>query len=146
MKDVPYLPGEPVHDRTDRHLAVSLDLGHEGLAEVEVSGVVQPHLTTSSVFSDLLMTSLLQLRLEGEKENGPGEGGGGGVGPGTEQIKDGHHQLVSIKLGVGSARPSHSPAIHRERTTLVFCIKISPKRHQKAPTRANRPERLFFFF
>ena len=49
-----------MHDRADRHLAVSLDLRHEGLAEVEVSGVVQPHLTTSSLFSDLPVAALLQ--------------------------------------------------------------------------------------
>ena len=35
-----------MHDRTDGHLPVSLDLRHEGLAEVEISAVLQPHLTT----------------------------------------------------------------------------------------------------
>ena len=56
---VAYLSGKPVHDRTDRHLAVSLDLRHEGLTEVEVPGVLQPHRATSGLVSDLPVTALL---------------------------------------------------------------------------------------
>ena len=107
-----YLGGESVHDGTDSHLAMSLDLRHEGLAEVEQSGLVQPHLLTAGVFPHLLVTSLLQLRVEAEEEDGPGEGGGGGVGPRTEQVKYCHHQLVRLKLWVLSPRPGHSPALH----------------------------------
>ena len=63
------------------------------------------------MFSDLLVTELLEFRVEGEEEEGPGEGGGRGVGPGTEQVQDGHHQLVSRELGVGRPRPEHGPAL-----------------------------------
>ena len=94
-----------MHDRHYCHLAVPLDLRHEGLTEVEQPHLVQPHLLTAGVFPHLLVTSLLQLRVEAEEEDGPGEGGGGGVGPSAEQVKDRHHQLVSIELGVVSPRP-----------------------------------------
>ena len=104
-----HLTGEPVHDRTDGHLAMSLDLRHEGLTEVEQPHLVQPHLPTAGVLPHLLVALLLQLRVEAEEEDGPGEGGGGGVGPSAEQVKDGHHQLVSIELGVVSPRPEHGP-------------------------------------
>ena len=68
--------------------------------------------------------------MEGEEENGPGEGGGGGVGPRTEQIKDCHHELVSIKLGVGSLTPitqSKTVPISSERSTSITTQVVSKK-------------------
>ena len=38
--------------------------------------------------------------MEGEEENCPAEGGGRRVGSRSEQVEDGHHQLVSVKLRV----------------------------------------------
>ena len=61
--------------------------------------------------------------MEGEEENSPGEGGGGGVGPRTEQIKDCHHQLVSIKLGVVSLTPKQwNTLIGRDPPDTVFSL------------------------
>ena len=97
---LPYLTGQSVKDGRESHLAESLDLSYGGLAEVEVLGQVQADLTTSSVFADLEVTALLQVRVEGEEENCPAEGGGGGVGSSQEHVIDRHHQLVRVKVRV----------------------------------------------
>ena len=93
-----YLRSDSVHDWGGSHLTQSLTLCYECLTVLETGDQVSCQLLITSCSLHLLVTCLLQVRVQSEEHEAPAQGGGGGVWSSSKQVKTNHLQLRLAEL------------------------------------------------